>query len=89
MCELLKANAKRERATRIPKPGSSVLREIRAALARMDEDQFGQCLNYEEEISPKRLRALPWTPLCPACKEQEDQSQSDSVLADWASRRAA
>ena len=79
----------RELATRNLERGSSVLREVRAALTRIEEGQFGQCLNCEEEISSKRLRALPWTPLCLACREQEDQRLSHSVRGDWVSLRAA
>jgi DnaK suppressor protein len=79
----------RELATRNLERGSSVLMEVRAALTRIEEGQFGQCLNCEEEISPKRLRAVPWTPLCLTCKEQEDQSHSRSVRADRVSLRAA
>jgi DnaK suppressor protein len=80
----------RELATRNLERGSSVLREVRAALTRIEEGQFGQCLNCEEEISPKRLRAVPWTPLCLTCKEQEDRNQSHhSVAAERLSRRAA
>jgi DnaK suppressor protein len=79
----------RELTTRNLEREWSVLREVRAALTRIEEGQFGQCLNCEEEISPKRLRALPWTPLCLVCKEQEDESQSYSFRADAASLRAA
>jgi DnaK suppressor protein len=80
----------RELGTRNLERGSSVLREVRGALTRIEQGQFGQCLNCEEEISPKRLRAVPWTPRCLACKEQEDRNQSQhSVRADWLSRRAA
>lgn len=69
---------------------SGVLREVRGALARIEEGQFGQCLYCEEEISAKRLRAVPWTSVCLACKEQEDRSQiRHSARADWLSRQAA
>jgi DnaK suppressor protein len=79
----------RELATRNLERGSSVLREVRAALTRIEEGEFGECLNCEEEISPKRLRAVPWTRLCLACKEQEDESQCHSVRANGAYLRAA
>jgi DnaK suppressor protein len=71
----------RELATRNLERGSNVLREVRAALARIEKGQFGECLNCEEEISPKRLRAVPWTPLCLTCKEQEDHEGSLSLKA--------
>lgn len=80
----------RELVTRNLERGSSILREVRAALARIEAGQFGECLHCEEEISPKRLRAVPWTALCLACKEQEDQNRShESARPDRLSLRAA
>lgn len=82
--------AERELVTRNLERGSSTLREVRAALARIEAGEFGQCLHCEEEISPKRLRAVPWTPLCLACKEQEDRNQTTPFsMADKLSLRAA
>ena len=48
---------------------ASQLREVRAALARLDAGTFGECLSCEEPINPKRLKAVPWAPLCIACQE--------------------
>jgi len=80
----------RELATRNLEHESSVLREVRAALNRIEDGEFGHCLNCGEEISAKRLRALPWTALCLACKEQEDRSASPhSAHADRSSCLAA
>ena len=53
------------------------LREIRAALERLDCGTFGICLNCEEEIAAKRLAAVPWTPLCIVCQEVVDRITSD------------
>jgi DnaK suppressor protein len=35
-----------------------------AALKRISEDTFGQCLNCEQEINAKRLEAIPWVRHC-------------------------
>ena len=51
-----------------------VLADVRAALRRIDMHTFGVCLNCEEEISSKRLTAIPWTPSCIACQEAADRS---------------
>lgn len=40
---------------------------VRAALARFDNDEYGECLSCGEEIEPKRLEFDPATPLCLAC----------------------
>ena len=54
------------------------LREIRAALGRIDRGSFGICLNCEEEIGAKRLAAVPWTALCIACQEAAEQIANNS-----------
>jgi DnaK suppressor protein len=51
---------------------STRLREVRTALKRIDTDTFGICLNCEQEISTKRLAAVPWTELCIICQEAAD-----------------
>ena len=58
------------------------LREIRAALTRIDIGSFGICLNCEEEIDTKRLAAVPWAPLCIACQEAADRIVSESQEDD-------
>jgi DnaK suppressor protein len=40
---------------------------ITAALARIDEGEWGYCLNCGEEIAEKRLRHDPSAPLCVGC----------------------
>jgi DnaK suppressor protein len=54
---------------------SARLREVRAALRRIALGTFGTCLDCQEEISLKRLAAVPWTPLCLACREAADGSR--------------
>jgi DnaK suppressor protein len=58
------------------------LREIRAALERLDEGSYGTCLNCEGEIAAKRLAAVPWTPLCIACQEAADRITGGSQDED-------
>jgi DnaK suppressor protein len=50
----------------------SRLREVTAALRRMDAGTFGVCGKCEEEISLKRLAAVPWAPFCIVCQEAAD-----------------
>ena len=42
-------------------------RRIAAALARIDEGSYGECLDCGENISEKRLELDPTTPLCISC----------------------
>jgi len=54
---------------------SSRLREVRAALDRMDAGTFGICAGCEEGINPKRLSAVPWAASCIVCQEASDREQ--------------
>jgi DnaK suppressor protein len=65
----------RELAIRSLDRDSNLLRNIRAALDRMEEGSFGVCLHCEEDISPKRLAAVPSTAFCIECREIADRSQ--------------
>src|SRR3954447_26956792 len=69
--------AERELAIRNLDRESNLLRNVRAALRRIDEGEFGICVHCEEDISPKRIAAVPWTPYCIACQEAADRAQED------------
>ena len=56
------------------------LAQIGAALKRIDDGEFGICLDCEEPISPKRLAAVPWAAYCLHCQEMYDaQEATDTV----------
>ena len=57
----------------------SVLQNLDAALRRMEDGTYGRCVHCEDEISPKRLHAVPWTSLCLRCQEEFDSRQSRSL----------
>ena len=42
---------------------------IHAALARMEDDEFGYCTDCGEEIAPKRLELDPAVPTCISCAQ--------------------
>jgi DnaK suppressor protein len=68
---------------------SAGLRDTRAALRRMDEGAFGVCIDCEEDISLKRLAAVPWAPRCIPCQERADRENvqgddSESLQAEAA-----
>lgn len=54
---------------------SARLREVRAALQRIRLGTFGICLECDEEISLKRLVAVPWTSSCIVCRQAVDRSR--------------
>lgn len=54
---------------------SSRLREVRAALRRIDAGTFGSCVECAVTINPKRLIAIPWASSCIVCQEAADREQ--------------
>ena len=53
----------REMATRGLDRKTTLVRQIRAAMDRIDREEYGVCLDCEEPISHKRLAAIPWAAL--------------------------
>jgi RNA polymerase-binding transcription factor DksA len=43
------------------------IRQIRAALGRIENGTYGDCVNCGAAIAQARLDAIPWTPLCREC----------------------
>jgi DnaK suppressor protein len=54
---------------------TDALARIDEALVRLDEGKYGSCFECEEEISERRLRALPFAVRCQACEERREQEQ--------------
>jgi DnaK suppressor protein len=48
---------------------SRMLKEIERALARCAGGTYGLCEACREEISPPRLKAIPWARYCLTCQE--------------------
>src|SRR5271156_3159262 len=71
--------AERELAIRNLDRESNLLRNVRAALHRIDEGTIGGCLPCEEDISLKRLNAVPWAPYCIQCQEIADRNQEEGT----------
>ena len=55
---------------------SELLRNIQAALRRIEDGTFGTCTNCEEAIGRNRLVAVPWTPFCIRCQEVVDRGDT-------------
>ena len=50
---------------------------IDEALMRVEDDDYGLCQNCENEITPKRLAAIPWARYCLNCQELVEQGLLD------------
>jgi DnaK suppressor protein len=53
----------------------ALLNQIDVALRRIDEDEYGVCVNCEEEMQQKRLEAVPWAKHCINCAEKAEKGQ--------------
>jgi DnaK suppressor protein len=76
--------AERDLAIRQIESDFSRLQSVKLALARIEDGTYGTCLLCEEEISPKRLRAVPWASYCIRCQDiadRERQGSEDEELA--------
>jgi DnaK suppressor protein len=51
---------------------SETLHKIEEALARLDEKTYGYCFECGDEISERRLRALPFAVRCKDCEEARE-----------------
>jgi DnaK suppressor protein len=71
----------RELAIRNLDRESNLLRSVRGALSRIVDGSYGVCLHCEEDISPKRLNAVPWTAYCIKCQEAADRHEFETVDA--------
>lgn len=80
--------AARELSTRHLEREASLLREVRAALNRIVDGSYGLCQQCEEEISQKRLQAVPWATLCIACQQETDRGRQRHVENERSLRAA-
>ena len=80
LIETVQLAGQRELAARGLERDTKKLMQIGAALRRIDDGDFGICLDCEEAISPKRLTAVPWAGYCLHCQELLDaQEATDTV----------
>ena len=54
------------------------VRQIRAALQRLEGDSYGVCTGCGKPINPERLEALPFAELCIGCKQAEESGQGQT-----------
>jgi DnaK suppressor protein len=67
--------SERELAIRNLARDSNLHRQISSALARIEKGVYGVCLHCEEDISVRRMKAVPWAAFCISCQEQIDRRE--------------
>ena len=73
--ETVQLAGQREFAARTLERESKSLMQITGALKRIEDGEFGICLDCEEPISDKRLAAVPWAAYCLRCQEMHDAEE--------------
>ena len=52
-----------------------LIKKIQQALTRIDDGEFGVCVECGEEIGIARLKARPMTTLCINCKSKQEEDE--------------
>jgi DnaK suppressor protein len=79
LMETVQLAAEREFAIRALEFETKCLTQVDAALERIEDGEFGICLDCEEPIAAKRLAAVPWATCCLRCQELEDRRHAGEV----------
>ena len=85
----LQQQLSREVAIRSLDRTARLLKNIQAALNRIEDDIYGLCVRCEEPISEKRLKAIPWASHCVACQEIMDRDSASDDEGNRTTRFAA
>jgi len=54
-----------------------ILKLIEEALIRLEDGEYGACVNCSKEIQPKRLDAVPWARHCITCQDLQERGLLD------------
>lgn len=68
--------AERELVIRNLAREAALLRDISAALQRIEQRSFGLCVQCEQPIDRRRLTAVPWAARCVRCQERAEHRTS-------------
>jgi DnaK suppressor protein len=58
---------------------ADTLKQVRAALRRIDDGTYGKCVDCGRPIEPARLEAVPWAPYCLDDQQKHDLAASKDV----------
>jgi DnaK suppressor protein len=59
---------------------SALLRDVEAALQRIEDGTYGICEANGKPISKRRLRAIPWARYC---RQHAEQREKESLTGQW------
>jgi DnaK suppressor protein len=73
LAETATATLDREIDYTLEENSEHVLRDIEAALARIEDGTYGICVNCQQPIAEERLSAIPWAMYCIDCKRLQER----------------
>lgn len=74
MAELGSDNFEQEFTLSLMETEGDTLTLIDAALERIDNGSYGRCAQCDGPIAKARLNAIPFTPVCIKCAEEQENS---------------
>ena len=88
VCDIASSDRERELTLRLSERGREKLREIEEALERIEDGSFGRCELCDAKIPKGRLKVMPFSTTCVACKsKQEKQRKLYEGASDYALAR--
>src|SRR5262245_12721103 len=72
MAELGSDNFEQEFTLGLMEAEGDTLGLIESALERIDEGKYGRCVQCDGAIPKARLNAIPYTPVCIKCAEEQE-----------------
>ena len=72
MAELGSDNFEQEFTLGLMEADEGTLELIEAALGRIEDGNYGRCIECDGAIPKARLNAIPYTPVCIKCAEQKE-----------------
>ena len=87
VCDIATSDRERELTLRLSERGREKLKQIEEALERIEDGSFGTCEQCEAKIPKGRLKVMPFSTTCVACKSKQEKHRklyegaSDYALA--------
>lgn len=73
MADLASDNAEEDTSLDLLSSEEKLLKQIQNGLKRIEKKDYGKCTQCGQDISMKRLKAIPYAELCHICQEKEEQ----------------
>ena len=64
------------------------LQAIEDALKRIEREEYGMCVQCNEDINEKRLVAVPWTTMCIQCQQEAELEDSAETAMAGVTRQS-